>query len=107
VRQINELLLALSVGVAATLLLCVIGVLLSGGGHDYTAIILFFPFVMLFGSISSPPSWLFLPILFCQFPLYIIIYRARFMKPFGVMRLIILIAAHTVAIIICFMFGGR
>lgn len=57
-------------GVVVTLLLYLLGVLLSGGGHSYVAMMIFFPFLMIADFTLAPPPGLFLPALMIQYPLY-------------------------------------
>lgn len=93
-------------GWLATLLLYALAVFLSGGGHSYAAMILFFPFVMIVGSVFSPPPWLFLPILFSQIPVYLTVSRILLKNYRPGVRLLILLLTHAAAVIISFGIAG-
>jgi hypothetical protein len=101
-RGSNKLALAYSIGAMVTLICYALGALLSGGGHSYFAMILFFPMVMLVDLAFSPPSWLFLPLLFSQFTIYIFIFQTILKKQELVIRCLILLGMHVTAVIICF-----
>ena len=93
--QSRDFYLPVIVGVLATPLCYLIGVLFSGGGHFIYPIILFFPYGMLIGLLFQNVSWLiWLPVFALQLPLYGAAFGAATVKDRYRSLVIVVAVAH-------------
>ena len=108
-RTVNKrtgclVLIGVAVGIVATVLAALLVVLsgAAGDGHFVFAR-LFFPFTMLLTLITDDKITAPLLILaLAQFPLYGALGAVAYIKPHAALLLLVLIAAHIVAVVICF-----
>jgi hypothetical protein len=102
----RSIIVAVLIGVVLTVLFFALGALFSGGGHDLTAITVFFPYAEIFGGLTKDTLWdriggvVGMALLGLQFPVYAIIltrikgWRSR------TVTFLILFAVHVAATVV-------
>jgi flagellar basal body-associated protein FliL len=101
----KKTLLAILIGLALMVLFYALGALFSGGGHDLTAMIAFFPYSLSLGLSTKDTPWssdfVDMALLILQFPVYAIILATIKSGRLKVIALVILLVLHVAAVIIC------
>jgi hypothetical protein len=101
--------LFLIVGIIAAPLFWLLGALMSGGGHSYAMMIVFFPWSMLLSLSSEGLSWwgVGLPVMAIQFPVYGLSLGYAKEKRRLALILIAIVIAHILAVLWCFAIDPR
>ena len=99
----------LLLGVLATPLCWIAGAFMSGGGHSYAAMIIYFPWAMLLDlSFEGLPWWAVIaPVFAAQYPLYGFLFGYSIERRKVAPALTALAAAHLAAVAICFMIDPK
>jgi hypothetical protein len=102
----KKTLLAILIGVALMVLFYALGALFSGGGHDLTAMISFFPYSLSISLSTKDTGWdrfndfADMALLILQFPVYAIILATIKSGRLKVVALVILLVLHVAAVVI-------
>lgn len=102
----KKTLLAILIGFVLMVLFYALGALFSGGGHDLTAIIAFFPYSLFVSILTEDTRWdrfggfVDMTLLVLQFPVYAIILATIKSGRLKVIALVILLVLHVLAAIV-------
>ena len=96
--------LFLIVGILLTPLFWLLGAFLSGGGHNYAMMVVFFPWGMLLDLSFEGLPWraVGMPVFAIQFPIYGFLLGYAQEKRRAVPLLGILLIVHILAVLVCF-----